>query len=280
MRTANPQNLYDVVVSRLEAGESVENVAEDLGLKTDDSGTVVVLDGWYADDGNAVVYYDWADSGQEAAQEYVDDGSWGDVDETTYVTVLAWQEGVMVDEDYVITDVRINEGTYTIPLNPDEPDCVDGGDHRWSSAYELVGGIESNPGVWGHGGGVYSTAVCTKCGLKRTYDSWAQNRETGEQGLDSVSYEKTDIVHQYLDDLSVEYLLNIAEEYDHGVGNAEGEGGEWAVYIAEEPVTKLWAVISITELVGGSSDENLEGWYLTENEANDEAEGLVNNLSR
>jgi hypothetical protein len=146
-------------------------------------------------------------------------------------------------------------------LNPDEPKCVDGETHRWSNDYELIGGIKENPGVWGHGGGVYHTSVCTKCDLKRTYEP------------------HSGIVADYIDDLNVNILLNLNTSYQ--VAESESaEGNMWSVWIVEEPVTKLWAVISITELVGGSSDENLEGWYLTENEANDEAEGLVNNLSR
>ena len=32
--------------------------------------------------------------------------------------------------------------------------------------------------------------VCRHCGCKRTTDTWAQNRETGEQGLREVSYEE------------------------------------------------------------------------------------------
>ena len=40
------------------------------------------------------------------------------------------------------------------------------------------------------GGGVVIAEVCVQCGCKRTTDTWAQDRSTGEQGLTSVGYER------------------------------------------------------------------------------------------
>jgi hypothetical protein len=54
----------------------------------------------------------------------------------------------------------------------------------------LVGGIEENPGVWGHGGGVVINEACVRCGCGRTTDTWAQDPSTGRQGLESVAYEE------------------------------------------------------------------------------------------
>jgi len=79
----------------------------------------------------------------------------------------------------------------TMELHPDEPACTDG-DHDWQKPYELLGGLTENPGVWGKGGGIVYTEVCKKCGLYRTIDTWAQNRDTGEQGLTSISYRAPD----------------------------------------------------------------------------------------
>jgi len=76
----------------------------------------------------------------------------------------------------------------TVAIDPDEPDCVDVA-HRWRSPHRLVGGIAENPGVWGHGGGVMITECCMRCGCARLTDTWAQDPETGEQGLTSVRYE-------------------------------------------------------------------------------------------
>lgn len=78
----------------------------------------------------------------------------------------------------------------TVALDEEEPDCAAGEEHHWQSPHGLVGGLESNPGVHGHGGGVVIAEVCLKCGCKRVTDTWAQNPETGEQGLRSVSYEE------------------------------------------------------------------------------------------
>jgi hypothetical protein len=127
------------------------------------------------DDGNAEIEIE-ADSAEEAAREYVDGGDWGPIESTTWINVY------VEDEDGDRERVKV-------ALQPEEPACVDGRDHDWDSPHELVGGCESNPGVWGHGGGVIITEACTRCGCKRTTDTWAQDRETGEQGLESVSYE-------------------------------------------------------------------------------------------
>jgi hypothetical protein len=56
------------------------------------------------------------------------------------------------------------------------------------SPYAVLGGLRENPGVQGHGGGVTIHRVCAHCGCLRIYDSWAQRRDTGEQGLASTSY--------------------------------------------------------------------------------------------
>lgn len=76
----------------------------------------------------------------------------------------------------------------TVALDPPEPECTKV-KHDWQSPHEIVGGIEENPGCWGHGGGVIMTAVCMHCGCARITDTWAQRPDTGEQGLTSVSYE-------------------------------------------------------------------------------------------
>jgi hypothetical protein len=87
----------------------------------------------------------------------------------------------------------------TVTLDEEEPDCEDGETHEWSSPHSLLGGLTENPGVYGHGGGVIIHEVCLTCGCKRTTDTWAQNRETGEQGLHSVSYEEDAYTSEELD---------------------------------------------------------------------------------
>ncbi len=78
----------------------------------------------------------------------------------------------------------------TVTLEPDEPDCARGHEHDWQSPHALVGGLEENPGVHGHGGGVIIAEVCPHCGCKRVTDTWGQNPSNGQQGLRTVSYEE------------------------------------------------------------------------------------------
>jgi len=93
-------------------------------------------------------------------------------------------------------DVRVDceetgeRASDTVTLDEGEPDCSDSEAHHWESPYALVGGLRENPGVHGHGGGVLIREVCLKCGCHRVTDTWAQNPETGEQGLRSVTYEE------------------------------------------------------------------------------------------
>jgi hypothetical protein len=75
----------------------------------------------------------------------------------------------------------------TVPVHPEEPDCPGGG-HEWRAPVEVVGGLKENPGVWTHGAGVVYREVCRHCGTYRVTDTWAQDPETGEQGLEAVEY--------------------------------------------------------------------------------------------
>lgn len=133
---------------------------------------------WHTDDGNAEIEIE-CDTPEQAAREYVDGGDWGDRDETIWIRVWVWADG----ED------RSDAEPHTITLEAEEPDCTDGQQHDWQSPVEIVGGIKENPGVWGNGGGVKIHECCMHCGCERVTDTWAQNHDTGEQGLTSVRYE-------------------------------------------------------------------------------------------
>ena len=76
----------------------------------------------------------------------------------------------------------------TVAIDPREPPCTED-EHAWGPD-PAVGGFRENPGVWAHGGGVIIYEECEHCGCKRQTDTWAQDRETGEQGLTSVAYER------------------------------------------------------------------------------------------
>lgn len=139
---------------------------------------------WHANDGGDAVAYE-CDSAHDAAQKYVDDGSYDTEAETTWINVTVWREGIDSDGD----DVLVEQETVKIALDPDEPACIDGEEHDWQSPHSIVGGIKENPGVWGHGGGITIQAACLRCGCGRLTDTWAQDPEDGRQGLRSVSYE-------------------------------------------------------------------------------------------
>ena len=94
----------------------------------------------------------------------------------------------------VYCDVRIfdEDGDYvekvTVTFEQEEPACTED-EHDWQSPYEILGGLKENPGVWGHGAGIIMREVCMHCGCEKKTDTWAQRRDTGEQGLTEVTYE-------------------------------------------------------------------------------------------
>jgi hypothetical protein len=127
--------------------------------------------------GEEVVRCDGDDDAEERLTAWVESGEYGQ-HEANAKTVWVRAHYIRPDE---------SSESITVTIEPDEPDCTEG-EHDWQSPIEIVGGIKENPGCWGHGGGVIIEEVCLHCGCGRTTDTWAQNPETGEQGLDSVSY--------------------------------------------------------------------------------------------
>ena len=111
-----------------------------------------------------------------AAREWAEGGDWNEPDGTIWIYVS-------------IVGEAGDEGSISVAVNPKEPRCDGEHDHDWQSPHAIVGGLEENPGVHGHGGGVIITEVCMHCGCERVTDTWAQDMSTGEQGLESVAYE-------------------------------------------------------------------------------------------
>ena len=141
-----------------------------------------------------------ADSALSACRAWVDgwprrqfwlgtppNSDWGDGEHTKTFWVTCRATPIVDGEED-----EEEEDTITIRVDPDEPDCVEGETHEWVSPLPVVGGIESNPGVFGHGGGVIIVCVCRKCGRYQRTDTWATNPENGEQGLESVEYMSAD----------------------------------------------------------------------------------------
>lgn len=181
------------IVDRLRAGESAAAIAADIGTAVfvaDDDTPLVVLPGFWADvDGQAPIYCPSIESAEEAAQEYVDGGDWGDdPGETRWIRVDVWRVAVGIDSDGNLVEARVDEDAVTVTIEPPVPDCEDGEEHDWASDHDVVGGIEENPGVWGSGGGVRMVRHCRRCGCGEHTDTWATDPNTGEQGLTSVRY--------------------------------------------------------------------------------------------
>lgn len=129
--------------------------------------------------------YEYAEFTACSAEEALEEAR-GNVDRSNYNE----DAGTLYIQVSVTCPETSESDSDTVTCEPDEPDCAPGYEHNWQSPIELVGGIKENPGCWGHGGGVIYHEVCAHCGCKRTTDTWAQNPDTGEQGLREVSYEE------------------------------------------------------------------------------------------
>ena len=109
-----------------------------------------------------------------------------------WVRTIDWIDSGQPSTVFLTVTVRdlatSEEDQTTVTIEPDEPECIDGAEHDWQAPYGIVGGIEQNPGVWGHGGGVRIKTVCMRCGCGRLINAWAENPSNGEQGLTAVSY--------------------------------------------------------------------------------------------
>src|SRR5690606_27771419 len=75
----------------------------------------LLLPGWFADDGNAEVYFAAAEDGRAAAREYVEGGDWGDErNRTDWVDVAAWRRALALDEDGQVVTIEIDWSRHTI----------------------------------------------------------------------------------------------------------------------------------------------------------------------
>lgn len=189
--TPDTATIQDRAEALLIEGRTPAHVAAALGLTTDANLSLVLLPGWSADDGNQAYHYDDATSGADAAAEYVGDGSAWEGAQRVHVTT--WQVGIGYDDDDEETyEETYGEERHTVECTVAEPACANEHEHDWQSPYDLLGGLEENPGVQGKGGGVIIREVCRHCGQYRVTDTWAQDESTGEQGLTSVEYQDAD----------------------------------------------------------------------------------------
>jgi hypothetical protein len=196
--------LGDVAEAIARGQETIYTAAVRTGWHIIDGCLVEKPGTWAADDGNAEIEIE-TDSAQEAAEEYVEGGEWGERNETGWVTVWTWRYGIDEAGDIV----HVDREAHTVTIEAIEPACLKGEEHHeWDDPIEIVGGCKESPGVEGHGGGVRIHEVCMKCGCGKVIDTWAQNPETGEQGLHSVEF----TVNQYRDEIEKRREAREAEE--------------------------------------------------------------------
>jgi len=180
------------LAQRVAAGETtIDALASELGwLIIDDwrEGRCLVPDPplWCVADEGGVWPCPDARTAEETAQEYVYGADWIEPTlRTQWANIAVFRPAI--DESGNLC--RVDDQIVKVSIHPDEPPCIDDDDHDWRAPHEIVGGCESNPGVWSSGGGVMIIDVCVRCGCGRITDTWAQDPWDGTQGLESVEYQ-------------------------------------------------------------------------------------------
>jgi len=161
-----------------EQGKKLSDIAEILGLEIDDD--TLIDAGWRGDDGNAEVAFPYADSAQEAANEYVADGAWGDGNglSTVAVDVIVWRPAWRIVDGELVA-VRLDEQKLLGKQAPDEPPC----DGARDGEHDFQGAVHGLRG----GASVHVTTVCMLCGCRR--ESWsACNVVETQHDFDGVRY--------------------------------------------------------------------------------------------
>lgn len=119
----------------------------------------------------------------ETAEEIWREGSW----DSKFVADLRVAE--LDDNDEETGEVEWIE--VECGSDPPEPECTDESGHDWQSPYPVVGGIDSNPGVWSTGGTTIVTKeCCSHCGVYRIQTAYGSQRNPGQ--CDAVEYEDAD----------------------------------------------------------------------------------------
>lgn len=125
-------------------------------------------------DGGDVDYFGL--TGDQAAQEYVDSGEWGDQDESFAVTVRTWTVGFALDCDGRLQEIRADEASHLIVKHPKEPECTGGHEHVWEET-----------SLQSHGAGIRTVNECKRCGTVEHYRSCSQG-EHAETENDHETY--------------------------------------------------------------------------------------------
>lgn len=126
-----------------------------------------------------------ADSMTEAmkiAAETWQDGSW---DSKCLISVRVAELDEEGEETGEVDWVNVECGD-----DPEAPKCTED-EHDWCNPHEVVGGLDSNPGVWSKGGTtIVAREVCRHCGCYRTTTNYGSQRNPGQ--CDTVEYDAAD----------------------------------------------------------------------------------------
>jgi len=161
----------------------------------------VILPGWWADDGNQEVHYPDADSGAEAAQEYMDGCDWPAHEEECAdedgngqsaksgagsLSIRAWRVCLDIDGDESECDSEWHDIDY--PVDHEKMIRSVAGDNSCGDSPDDHFWIDEEDGVRGHGGTATSVRMrCRDCGLRRLEYSAGSQRNPG-QASESVEY--------------------------------------------------------------------------------------------
>lgn len=123
-----------------------------------------VPEGFYrCDDGSGEQDIE-ADSAQEAAEQYARECDY-EIDRRSIFVVVNTE------------DFEGDTDSFTVVLDPEEPECEEGYTHDWRRT-----------AVQGNGGGTLTSEECRWCGAQRTSNTWATNPSDGTQGHRTIEY--------------------------------------------------------------------------------------------
>lgn len=179
---------HAVLIDRIKAlradeRRSLRGIARRIaGVEYDAAYDHIVLPGYVViDDHGYAETFPHATSPEDAAQRYVEGGSWSIGSESIAIEVNVGQRIVVIDDEGdIVADVADWQCELGI-VHPDEPSCAatEDGAHQWSRDHALVGGIAENPGTYAVGGcAIQTIRVCVHCGTAHHEVSNSQGENT------------------------------------------------------------------------------------------------------
>lgn len=113
-------------------------------------------------------------------------GSW---DHHSEVAVVIHEILTTVEDETETVETTDSQTIYVeVGEVESEPACAVSDEHDWCRPHAIVGGIDSNPGVWSGGGTALDTRdVCSCCGIYRDTHYAGSQRDPGEDA-ETITY--------------------------------------------------------------------------------------------